>query len=151
MRSKGDEVIALVRPKEAVSEVYATLIAKQVDSLISVGYKASNITLLGASKGAWISLLASTKLSTNNVNVVSLGICGSDVFKAFEFHQLELKGRVLSIYEESDKLGQSCSKLNHGNSIKEFQEIKLETGLKHGFLYTPNSAWTKPFFKWTEN
>jgi hypothetical protein len=151
LKSKGASVIALVRPKDAVSEKYASLIAQQVDSLISIGYQASNITLLGASKGAWITLLASTKLSTNQVNIVSLGICGTDVFDAFTYHKLQLKGRVLSIYEKSDDLGKSCETINHGDQIKEFHEIRLKTGLKHGFLYTPNPAWLTPFFDWIKN
>tara|TARA_B110000211_G_C14069239_1_gene549177 strand:+ start:516 stop:2177 length:1662 start_codon:yes stop_codon:yes gene_type:complete len=151
LKSKGAEVIALVRPKFAAADNYALRIHWQVDSLISIGYKPSNITLLGASKGAWITLLASTKLSTNQVNVVVLGICGPDVTRAFSAKKFELKGRVLSIYEKKDDYGESCADINYGDQIKEFREIQLKTGLKHGFLYTPNPAWTRPFFDWIKN
>lgn len=146
----GFDVIGSLREKRANPEFHAARLSQQVDSLLICGYSPSDITLLGASKGAWITLLASTKLSTNRVNIITLGICGQEVKEYFVKNKLQLKGQFLSIYEKSDNWGQSCQGINFGNGITGFKELEINTGLKHGFLFKPLDDWVLPVISWAK-
>lgn len=143
----GFKVINNLRGANANAEYHAMRISQQVDSLLLQGYLAQNITILGASKGAWISLLASSKLSTNEVNVVSLAICGNQTTKYFKENGINVKGRWLSIFDESDELGKSCQGINKSFTI-EFKEIRIKTGKKHGVVFKALEDWIKPTVEW---
>ena len=150
-KEKGYNVLSTVRKKNADPEIYATRLAQKVDSLIILGYKPEDITLIGASKGAWITLLASSKLSNKNINIVSIAVCGDWTYDYFKENELQLNGRILSIYESSDKWNQSCSQMNFGRGISDFQEIEVATGLQHGIVFHPLADWLSPSFNWIEN
>lgn len=144
-------MINTIRPKEADPDTFAYKISKQVDSLLVEGFKIENITLLGASKGAYITLLANANYIKKNLNTVVLGICGEDFIRYFTSNNLFVYGNVLSIYESSDDLGKTCEGLNKGPFIQNFKEITLNTGLKHGFLFKSSSTWIQPSLKWAKN
>ena len=150
-KKEGFEVIGTIREINADSEQHALRISQQVDSLIIYGYEAKDITLLGASKGAGITLFASAKLSVNEINIIALGVCGEWIKEYFEKNKLQLNGRILSIYEASDKWNQSCQLINFGTGITTFKEVKLNTNLKHGFLFTPLDEWVLPALDWIGN
>ena len=150
-KNEGYEVIATVRANNASVEASAIQLAQQVDSLVLEGYNTEDITLIGASKGAGITLLASTKISFNTVNIIVLAICGDELYKYYQDNQLTLKGKILSIYEASDEWGKSCAKMNYGSDIQNFQEIQLNTKLKHGIVYRPLSEWIYPSIMWIES
>lgn len=122
---------------------YAQKIASQVNDLLNRGVSASDICIIGASKGAAITLKVAEILHNPQVGYVLLAGCCSD-------EHITLSGRILSIYESSDFCG-SC-KTNSVITIEEgvLKEIMLSTGLRHGFLYTPRKEWLVPALKWAQ-
>ena len=119
----------------------------QIDGLVKKGVSPNDITVVGASKGAIISMLISTYLRNKNVNFVFIGGCDDEIFK--NFPDIHFYGNVLSIYEKTDVEG-SCSKFQHKSdtTINHYKEIELNTGLRHGYLYKPMDEWIQPAIKW---
>lgn len=150
LKSYGFEVISEVRPKDTDINLYAEKLAKQVDTLLKVGIPAEHITFLGASKGAAITIAASSKIKNEKMNFAIMGICGDDDFDDYYSRGFRLCGHILSIYEVSDVLGQSCERFfKAGYCVKSSKELKITTGKQHGFLYKPYAAWVQPFIAWT--
>lgn len=146
----GFVVISEARPKDTDSDLYANKIVSQIDSLLNAKVSPENITVVGASKGAWISIIVSSKLKNAHVNFVFMGICGDD----YDYSQEMFKvcGNVLSIYEKSDPFGTSCSKmLNKSACLTYSKEIELNLGVGHGFLYKPYKEWVIPVIEWARN
>lgn len=137
-----------VRQKNADPLEYAHKIVNQIDSLIKSGTKPNDITIVGASKGAIISMFISSYLKNKDVNFVFLAGCNDDILK--HFPEIQFCGNILSVYEKSDDIGHSCAKFEKATGLKisHYKEIELNTGLKHGFLYKPLPEWIKPAIKW---
>lgn len=144
-RDEGFNVLSEARPKDTDVEKYAEKIAAQIRELLKNGVAPENITVVGASKGAFIALLVSTFVKNKNVNYVILAGCGVND----EFLKLaNLYGNVLSIYEKSDTTG-SCQRLfDDAEGLNKRREIMLETGLAHGFIYKPMREWLVPTLNW---
>lgn len=143
----GFKVIENVRGNNANANYHASRIVQQIDSLLLAGYLPQNITIVGGSKGAWISLLAASKLSSNKVNVVSLAICGTETDDYFNGNNIKVQGRWLSIFEASDNWGQSCNNLNKSKTTA-FKELRINTGKQHGVVFKPLKDWIKPVVEW---
>lgn len=142
----GVEVISEVRAKDTDPVVYATRIEGQVRARIAAGVPPSHITIIGASKGSVIVTLVSDRLKLPGVRYVLLANCNDWLIRTFDPH---LTGDVLSIYEASDDIGGSCAALaKRSPGIGRFSEIRLETGLGHGFIYRPLDPWVKPARDW---
>lgn len=141
-------VISECRPKGTDVQAYARKVLRQVDSLLKKGIKPEEITIIGASKGAVIAQYASTFIRNPKVNYVFMGGCGDGIEESNP--GINYCGNVLSIYEASDNIGNSCDKMHKKStaSIPHYKEIKLNTGLRHGFLYRPLPEWVKPAVKW---
>jgi hypothetical protein len=61
---------------------------------------------------------------------------------------VELYGNILSIYEHSD-VAQTCRDYRaDATGIKDWKEIEVNTGLKHGFLFRPMKEWVAPTVAW---
>ena len=145
-KQHGFVVISEARKKNPEIEPYATKLAGQVRQLLKAGVPPKQITVVGASQGSWIALLASTYLANRTVNFVLIAACSAD--EGF-LKLVNLHGRVLSIYEKSD-LAQSCRNYRtDATGISEWNEVEVNTGLKHGFLYRPMKEWTEPTIAWT--
>lgn len=145
----GFVVISEARPKDTDPEFYAQKVVSQIDSLLKAKVSPENITVVGASKGAWISIIVSSKLKNDKVNFVFMGICGDD----YDYSQEMFKicGNVLSIFENSDPFGTSCSKiLNNGGCLINSKEIELNLGVGHAFLYKPYKEWVIPVIDWAK-
>ena len=141
----GYVVVSEVRAKNTDPEAYAASIAGEVRRLLTSGVPSRSITVIGASKGSLITMLVSTQL-TESIRYVVLANCNDDVLRALP---LKLHGDVLSIYEASDPTGQTCRPLfERSPQLGDRKEIRLETGLKHGFLYKPLEAWIGPALAW---
>jgi uncharacterized protein YbbC (DUF1343 family) len=140
-------VISEARPKNTDPEIYAGKVVAQIDSLLKARVAPKNITILGASKGAWISIIISSKLKNAKVNFIFMGICGEDY--DYTLDMFKVCGNILSIYEKSDPWGRSCSRLMEaGECIVKSNEIELNTGKGHGFLYKPYKEWVIPVIEW---
>jgi hypothetical protein len=146
LQREGFAVSSEQRPSNADPAVFAARVRNEVRKLIDEGADPSDITVIGASKGAVITMLASTLLQEPQVRYVILGNCNDSIL---ERHQPRLSGRVLSIYEATDTFGQSCHRFfERAGNLTEHDEIKLTLGIGHSFLYTPNPAWLKPAAEW---
>jgi hypothetical protein len=145
-RRAGFSVTSEQRPRGADVAVYAHRVEREVRSLLRAGVKPSHITVIGASKGAVITMLASTYLQEPEVRYVILGDCNDWVMKNLD---VRLSGRVLSIYEVSDEYGTTCKPFfDRAGKLTESKEIALHLGIKHAFLYSPRPEWLKPAVDW---
>jgi hypothetical protein len=147
LAGKGFTVISEVRAPNTDPEVYADAVVRQIQHLLASGVQPANVAVIGASKGAVIAMLISSRLTTA-IRYVLMANCNQFIFKTFS---LSLHGAVLSIYEASDELGQTCSPLfDRSPSLGTRREIRLATGLRHGFIYRPLEAWLAPAVAWAK-
>jgi hypothetical protein len=145
LAAQGFTVISEVRAPNTDPQVYADAVVREIRHLLASGVSAGSITVIGASKGAVIAMLVSSHLSAA-VRYVLMANCNEYIFKAFP---LNLHGHVLSIYEASDELGQTCVPLfERSPGLGERREIRLTTGLRHGFIFRPVDAWLQPAVVW---
>lgn len=142
-------LIAFHRPKDTDPYKYAYELNKQIRSLVDAGVSPKNITIMGFSRGAFITGLTSDKVSDLGVNTIILAGCGRLVWRSTS--DIKVYGHVLSIYEDSDKAN-TCQKLKQKSyGVESFTEIKLETGLSHGAFYRPIKEWIEPVKKWIKS
>lgn len=146
-KSKGFNVISEAR-KNTDPEKYIIKVAAQIDSLLKNKVLPQNITVIGASKGAYITMLLSSHLNNGNINYVILASCDDGTFNELNREGVKLCGNVLSIYESSDSEG-TCEKFfNAAKCLTNHKEVKLNMGLRHGFLYKPHKEWVNPAVDW---
>ena len=144
-KAKGFVVISEQRRAGTDVEQYAGKVADQVRQLLKAGVPARNITVVGASQGSFIAMLASTYLKERDVKFVFIAGCAAD---AGFLDLVDLHGNVLSIYEQSDKAG-SCEKYRtDATGLSKYQETELQTGKRHGFIYRPMTEWIEPTISW---
>lgn len=142
LKTTGAEVHAEVRTDKTDFYEFGKKISKEIDELIAKGVSPSDITVIGASKGGMIAMYISD-LNTNNVNYVLLGSSSDYSQKTFDFN---LHGNILGIYEKSDDVAGNDYQhwIDKSTNAKSFEQLQINTGLGHGFLYTPNKAWLDP-------
>lgn len=145
-------VISEQRPKNTNSGKYAERVVGQIRRLLNAGVPAPNITVVGASKGASIAILASYYLNNEAVNFVLLGSCHPDTVAEFKQQGVSLSGNILSIYDFADEeYSGSCEELyrfSAGKGLARHDEIVLQVGTGHGILYHPLDEWILPIVKW---
>jgi pimeloyl-ACP methyl ester carboxylesterase len=140
----GFNLIAYQRPK-SLDDSYADTLKFWVRRLRDAGVKPSRITLVGFSRGAQLTALASSDLASVGINTALLAICeDGDVSQT---SGLVLDGNLLSIYETSDELG-PCGKLAARSHLKSFKEVAISTGKKHGAFFQPLPQWIRPLKAW---
>jgi hypothetical protein len=146
LAGSGTVVIGEIRSKDADPQASARHVADEVRRLLAAGVPARSITIVGASKGAVIAMLASTALPDPDLGWVLLASCNDAIGRQFE---ISLHGQVLSIFESSDEIGGSCSGFfARSPELGRHDEVRLETGLRHGFLYRPLAEWVEPARTW---
>jgi hypothetical protein len=150
----GFVVLSEQRPINTDGVKYARKVSGQVTALLEAGVPAKNITVVGASKGAYIAIYVSHFLENEDINFVIMGICHPDVVEDFMQAQVFLFGNVLSIYDSSDDFAGSCQDLfsfSDGKGISKYDEVVLEIGTGHGILYKPLDEWILPTVQWANN
>jgi hypothetical protein len=144
-KQHGFVVISEQRSKGTDVEQYAAKVAGQIKHLIKEGVSPQHITVVGASQGSWIAMLASTYLKNRGINFVLIAGCSGEdeLLKLVNLH-----GNVLSIYERTDVAG-TCQKVrDDATGIDKYEELELNTGLRHGFIYRPMLEWIEPTIAW---
>jgi hypothetical protein len=142
----GFQTIGEVRSGPTDVDRYADRVARQVENLLTDGVSGENITIVGFSKGAYITMLVSSKLGRPELNIVLIGICNEETLANPD---IALAGRILSLYETSDDYGSSCRPLlERSPDVLEFEEIEFETGKQHGAFYTADPLWLDPIIAW---
>ncbi len=136
-------VFSEVRSENTDIFIYAKKIAGQVDSLLKIGIKSEDITVIGASKGALIAMEVSTLLKNKNINFVFIAGSFKSVEKNFKFN---LYGNILGFYEKSDLIAGSSylPLINVSEGINSFKEIMLNTNMGHGIVFKPLKEWLIP-------
>ena len=147
-KKAGFIAISEKRPAKANVGMSANKVIKQIDSLLKRGIKASQITVIGTSKGGYIAQYVSSYLKNPAVNFVFIG-CFQDK-DINEIPEINFCGNILTIYEKSDPFGVSAIRRKYSTklTITHFKEIELNTGLKHGFLFKPLKEWMLPCIRW---
>ena len=142
----GLTVVSEIRPKGTDPSAYADKVAADVRAKLAAGVRPRDITIVGASKGSVIAMLASTRLRVDGIRYVLLDNCNDWMERTY---RPRLSGDVLSIYEASDEIGQSCRPIaRRSPALRRFEEIRLATGLGHGIVYRPLPAWVAPATAW---
>jgi dienelactone hydrolase len=135
LADKGLVVISDLRGPDTDAS-YANKVAAQVRRLEAAGVPAKHITVAGFSKGGFLARATAAGLADPAVNFVLLAACGP---RADPGRAATLKGRILSVYDESDEMAGSCQRLfAPGMQTK---EVKLTTGLRHGVFFRPRPDW----------
>lgn len=139
-------VIAEVRNENVDYLKYATKVSKEIDSLVNLGVKPIDITVIGASKGAIIA----SNISNININPINyVFLAGNNEYQEtnndWKFH-----GQVLCIYDLSDGIaGKNYDYWKDTeNFTTKFEQLELKTNLGHGFLYKPLDVWIEPTKEW---
>ncbi|HYC57978.1 MAG TPA: alpha/beta hydrolase [Thermoanaerobaculia bacterium] len=148
-RTRGFRVLSTQRGKDADVVAAARDTAAQVRDLLRAGVPASHVTVIGASKGSVITMLASTELQNPEVRYVLLGNCNDSVFQR---RDTRLSGRVLSIFEETDEFGGTCEAFfSRPGALTAHDEVHLRLGINHAFLYSPVEEWVAPATEWARH
>lgn len=146
LAAEGFQVISEARPQGTDIERYAAKVASQVQKLLRAGVPPERVSVVGFSKGGGIAILTSSLLRNDRVNFVFLAACGDWIF---EQTRVRPSGRVLSIYEVSDRLGVSCKPLfDRGTPGMRKKEIRIQTGKEHGAFFQPRPEWLRPLVEW---
>jgi dienelactone hydrolase len=149
LAASGVAVVSEQRRPNTDMDAFAEHVAQQVRQLLTAGVPAENVTVMGFSKGGGIATRASALLKDDRVNFVFLAACGDGNFSNIQRDQRDVRGRILSIYEETDEVGRSCAQLFAKSTGKgERKEIKIETGKSHGAFYQPRKEWIDPALAW---
>lgn len=146
----GLKVISEKRPPNTNARNYALAVVQQIDSLLALGVPADHITVVGTSKGGYIAQYVSTLAANPQLRFVFVAsFQDSDIEQIPEINYC---GNILTISERSDRFGVSAIRRKETSSlpIPRFEEIELNTGLGHGFLFKPLSEWIVPTIKWAK-
>lgn len=153
-RERGFAVSVEIRPRAATVSESADRVVEQVRELLASGARADRITVVGASMGAAIALVASARLQNPDLRFALLGACMAESVRGLLTEEEKgPSGRFLFIRETSDDLVGPCPPWRDdlGSSAPVVaREIVLETGLDHGFLYRPLREWVDPVVAWAE-
>lgn len=145
---KGFTVISEARAKDTVPEDYAPRVVAQINRLLGANVPPQNITVLGASKGAVITMLVSTLLKNKDVNFVIMSNCNDWVL---ENKNINLYGNILSIYDVKDEYGQTCQKFfDKASGLNKRKEVELQIGTGHAILYKPMKEWVDLVAQWAK-
>ena len=147
--SYGFVVISEQRAKNTDGIQYAHRVKDQIADLLNSSVPAKNITVVGASQGATITVFVSHFLANKEVNFAIMAICNPEEVEYLKSNGVYLYGNVLSIYDSVDELGGSCRELfSLSEGISRQDEIVLHVGTGHGILYKPLDEWILPVIRW---
>jgi pimeloyl-ACP methyl ester carboxylesterase len=150
-------VVSEARLEQTDAEAYAKKVATQVRRLLEQGVPPSHVTVIGHSKGGSIALIAASELHEEKLNFVIMAGCGkrgSGFRRSFERFLDEraarLRGRLLSIYDASDRLAGSCREAFEKAAVAESAEVVLQTGQGHALFWSPKAVWVDEVVGWAE-
>ncbi len=152
LASHGFVIISEQRQKNTDGMNYAERVAEQITELLNAGVPAKNITVVGASKGAAITILISNILANKDLNFVLMGTCDPETVQLYKQQNIFLYGNVLTIRDSADDLSGSCQELFTfpEGEIARHEEIVLHVGTGHGILYEPLDEWILPVVQWAD-
>jgi hypothetical protein len=139
-------LIAHQRPADTEIAAYVATLESWVRRLIDSGVRPSRITLVGFSRGGFLTAFASSRLKEFGVNTALMAVCREGGIEGGP--PVSLGGHFLSIYETTDVM-HSCKTLAAQSSgLQSFEEVALSTGRRHGAFYEPLPEWVVPLKRW---
>ena len=146
LKATGYMVHSEVRTTNTDFNGFCQKVSQQINQLVKDGVSPQDISVIGASKGAMMAMQISDS-SPHPINYILLGANSDRTEKTFNW---KLHGRILGIYEQSDTVaGKDYSYwIDRSSDAKEFHQLKINTGLGHGFLYRPIKEWLGPAKDW---
>ncbi len=146
LEATGARVHSEVRTTNTDFNTFSEKISAQINALIQDGIQPHDISVIGASKGAMMAMAISS-LNKQPVNYILLGGNSEQTEQSFDW---KLHGSILGIYEKSDLIaGKDYSYwIARSPEARVFQQLQLNTGLGHGFLYRPIEEWLGPALEW---
>jgi hypothetical protein len=149
LAASGAVVISEQRPANTDPDMFAQHVADEVRRLLRAGVPREQISVIGFSKGGGIAMRASAILRDPRLRFVFLAACGDGDFSR---SSLTVWGRILSVYEASDEVGQSCAQLfARSGPTGERSEIRIAIGGGHGAFFRPNREWLAPALHWVQH
>lgn len=150
-RKAGFTVKSEIRKSGTNISAYAKQVTEEINGLLKNGVSPGNITVIGASKGALIAMHVSTFLKNEGINFVFIAACNDGNFQSFP--EIRFHGNILSIYDKSDGIGESCLQFKNrsGGGVKQYKEVAVDTGLGHQFLWSPMQEWITPSIEWAKS
>ena len=153
-RQRGFVVSGEMRPKANSVSQSADHVVEQVRHLLQSGVAAERVTVVGASMGAGIAMLASARLQEPKLRFAVLGACLDENVRGLRAEEGKApSGNLLAIRESSDTFTARCSAWKDDPKAApslHAREILLNTGLSHGFLYRPLPEWLNPVVDWAQ-
>jgi len=144
----GFQVSSDLRPAGTPPVDAAKTTAQQVRRLLDDGVAPDDITVVGFSKGGAIAVLTALELDRPTINYVFIACCGPWIRDLFRTPNDSIRGRMLSIFETSDRVG-SCSALfAHAAPDAVTAELETDIGGGHGAFYRPHPEWVDPVIRW---
>lgn len=152
LASHGFIIISEQRQKNTDGMQYAERVAGQITELLDTDVSAKNITVVGASKGAAITIAISNILANKELNFVLMGTCDPETVQLYKQQNFFLYGNVLTIRDSADEFSDSCQELFafSERKIAHHEEIVLHLGMGHGILYKPLVEWILHTVEWAE-
>ena len=138
---EGAQVRSEVRAKDTDVAAYTDRIAAEVRAELAAGTPATQIAVVGASKGALIASEVALRLADPDLTFVLIGACD------WPQRLPALQGRVFAIHEATDEFSQNCKTYGETREGLVYDDLQLHTGRGHGFLYTAE-AWIAPALDW---
>jgi len=146
----GFTVVAEVR-KDGAGTAFVEATARQVRGLLEAGVPGDHVTVVGFSKGGFLALGVCASVASDEVRYAILAGCSADPDRAARLGP-RLRGRFLSLLDDSDRFSPSCETLfGHAGRVREKSEQVFETGLDHGLFYRPREDWTEALFSWVSS
>ena len=138
-----------IRDEQTNFQDFCGKTSNEINQLVEEGVDPTDIAVIGASKGALMAMTISN-MNTHLINYVLLGANNTQIEQE---NQWNLHGRVLGIYEKSDELaGKNYDHwIKRSTNAQAFDQLKINTGLGHGFLYRPLDDWLIPAKQWVDN
>lgn len=144
-------VVSEVRSGKIVPCTYAEKVVGQIKTLIKSGVPPEKIVIAGHSKGAVIALCVATQLANPKINYVIMAGCeiaGIQKYKMYPDFK-NAKGRILSIYADTDNVAGSCEKaFSESADGMVYNEILLKSAAGHRLFFKPEDTWTTPTMQW---
>jgi len=138
-----------VRAADVDFQAFCEKTSSEIDALVNSGVEPSDITVIGASKGAVMAMCISN-MNEHPINYVLLAANNDYIQRE---NQWNLHGRILGIYERSDVIAGKDYQhwINMSTNAITFKQMEINTQLGHGFLYKPIDEWMIPTKYWISN
>jgi len=155
LASRGFNVIGEER-SPVKNDIYANKVANQLNSLLSAGVPAKNITVAGHSKGGMITMIVMAIVANPDIAYVNFAGCGKagsgfEGYLMFAERRASLaRGRLLSAYDRSDQIAGSCKPALDRMTHAVVEERVLDIGGGHELFYTPKAEWLDILQAWAE-